>query len=156
MRHLALTAFVIAAGTAQAQSIMPLAADGHGAVLSVVSKSCTSCPPLKKTEDTGYKVPVLQDRVQAVSVVEIDGQKKIVRTEHWMGGSPVVHISKVPDWMTADQLQALVDTGNGRSIEAEIHAVGQGGPIDFSARTGAVDGRDNGDSSLEKLPLRLN
>jgi hypothetical protein len=155
MRHLALIAFVLAAGTAQAQSITPLAANDHGAVLSVESRTCTNCPPLKKTEDTSYRVPVLQDGVQAVSVMEIDGQKKIVRTEQWMGGSPVIHVSKVPDWMTVDQLQAVIDTGNGRSIEAEIQAVEQGDPIDFNARTGSLKAAPGQTpTDFDTLPLR--
>jgi hypothetical protein len=138
MRHLVVPAFVLAAGTAQAQSITPLDAVRHGATASMVTKTCGNCPPPvdRADKEGGYKVPLLKDGVQSVAIMEIDGEKKIVRTEAWMGGSPVVYISKVPAWMTADQLQAHVDTGKNGSVEADIQAATD--PIDFGARTGAV------------------
>jgi hypothetical protein len=139
MRHLVVPAFVLAAGTAQAQSITPLDAARHGSTTSMVAKTCGDCPPPvdRADKEGGYKVPLLKDGVQSVAIMEIDGEKKIVRTEAWMGGSPVVYISKVPAWMTADHLQAHVETGNGGRVEAEIQTATD--PIDFGARTGAVE-----------------
>lgn len=157
MRHLALTAFVLVAGSVQAQSIQPLSTARHdGATPSVISRTCENCPPLIAQEDTGYKVPVLRGSIQSVSVMDIDGQKKIVRTEQWMGGSPVVYISKVPDWMTVDQMQAVIDTGKGKHVQTEVQIASRNqDPIDFSARTGAVENRTDNASNFDEIPLRL-
>jgi hypothetical protein len=156
MRHVLLSAFVLVAGSAQAQSVQPLATNTHDATASFVTKSCAHCPPLKAVEDTsGYKVPVLKDQVQSVAVMDIDGEKKIIRTDIWMGGSPVVHVSKVPAWMTTDQLQAVVDTGNGKSVEAGIEsATLPTGPIDFNTKTGAVEDNGSISQTFDELPLR--
>jgi hypothetical protein len=156
MRHLALAAFVFVAGTAQAQSILPFSSQGHGASSSIVSKTCENCPPLTMQDDTGYKVPVLRGSMQAVSIMDIDGQKKIVRTEQWMGGSPVVYISKVPDWMTVDQLQAVVETAKGKHVQTEVQiASQQQDPIDLDTRTGAVEDNTDNAKNFEQIPLRL-
>ena len=158
MRHVLLSVFVLVAGSARAQSVQPLVTNTHGATSSFVTKSCAKCPPLKPVEDkSGYKVPVLKDGVQSVAVMDIDGEKKIVRTDVWMGGSPVVHVSKVPAWMTTDQLQAVVDTGNGKSIEAGIeNATSPAGAIDFTAKTGAVEDNRSISQTFDGLQLRRN
>ena len=156
MRHVLLSAFVLVTGSAQAQSIQPLATNTRDASASFVSRSCAHCPPLKPVEDkSAYKVPALKDRVQSVAVLDIDGEKKIVRTDIWMRGSPVIHVSKVPAWMTTDQLQAVVDTGNGRSVEAGIEsATAPAGSIDFTAKTGAVEDNGSISQTFDGLPLR--
>jgi hypothetical protein len=156
MRHLLLTAFVLAASTAQAQSLVPLTTKTHASSSSMVTKLCDRCPaPVVKAEKEGsYKVPVLKDGVQSVAIVEIDGKKKIVRTEAWMGGSPVVYVSNVPEWMVVDTLQADIDLGQDESVEAEVQAVSQQGePIDFGAKTGAVE--SNAPQNFDDIPLRL-
>lgn len=156
MRHVLLSAFVLVTGSAQAQSIEPLATNTRSATASFVTKTCAHCPPLKPVEDkSGYKVPVLKDGVQSVAVMDIDGQKKIVRTDVWMGGSPVVHVSKVPAWMTTEQLQAVVDTGNGLSTEEGIESANAPAtPIDFNAKTGAVEDNGSISQTFDGLPLR--
>jgi hypothetical protein len=156
MRHVLLSAFVLVAGYAQAQSVQPLVTNTHGASESFVTMTCAHCPPLKPVEDkSGYKVPVLKDGVQSVAVMEIDGEKKIVRTDAWMGGSPVVHVSKVPAWMTTEQLQAVVDTGNGKTIESGIESARTPmDPIDFTAKTGAVEDNASISQTFDGLPLR--
>lgn len=157
MRHLALTAFVLFAGTAQAQSIQPLAGNTHGMTPSMLSMTCETCPPLKTADDSNYKVPVLRGAIQSVSLMEIDGEKKIVRTDAWMGGSPVVYISKLPDWMTVDQLQAVINTGNGKHVQTEVQFASQRhDPIDLESKTGAVETSTSGEREFENAPLRLN
>lgn len=156
MRYLALAAFVFVAGSAQAQSILPLSSNTHGATSSIVSKTCANCPPLNVVEDSGYKVPTLRGGLQSVSIMDIDGEKKIVRTDRWMGGSPVVHISKVPDWMTVDQLQAVIETGKGKHVQTEVQIARQmQDPIDFDARTGAVEEGADKVQDFEQVPLRM-
>lgn len=157
MRHLALTAFVLFAGTAQAQSILPLSSNTQGKTASMLSMTCETCPPLKTSDDSNYKVPELRGSIQSVSLMEIDGQKKIVRTDAWMGGSPVVYISKVPDWMSVDQLQAVVDTTNGRYVQTEVQLAGhQADPIDLESKTGAVENNTSSEHELLETPLRFN
>ncbi len=93
--HLMLTTALVVAGPALASSI-----DKVGVVTragSIVVKSCTDCPAPKPVErhDT-YLVPALKSGTQTVELKDINGQKKMVRTEAWMGGSPVVYISAPP------------------------------------------------------------
>ncbi len=157
MRHVVLASIVLAGGTAQAQSLTPLATDTHASTTSMVVKNCDDCPPLLDRSDRkgAYRVPELAAGVQSVSIMEIDGEKKIVRTESWMGGSPVVYISKVPDWMTAEHLQTAIRSGNAASIESQVEdALEASDTIDFSARTGAVSDDDKA-RSFDDLPLRL-
>ncbi|TNM65927.1 plant virulence effector HPE1-like domain-containing protein [Aliirhizobium smilacinae] len=157
MRHLALTAFVLFAGTAQAQSILPLSSNTQGTSPSMLSMTCETCPPLKASDDSNYKVPVLRGTTQSVSLMEIDGQKKIVRTDAWMGGSPVVYISKVPDWMSVDQLQAVINTGSGKHVQTEVQiASQQSDPIDLESKTGAVEKSTHDEHEFNAIPLRLN
>lgn len=156
MRHLALTAFVLFAGTAQAQSILPFPGNMQGKTPSMMSVTCETCPPLKTADDSNYKVPALKGGVQSVSIMEIDGQKKIVRTDAWMGGSPVVHISKVPDWMNVDQLQAVIATTNGKFVQTEVQVIGlQANQIDLESKTGAVENSISSEQEIKETPLRL-
>lgn len=155
MRHLALTAFVLFAGTAQAQSVMPFPGNTQGTTPSMLSLTCETCPPLKKADDSNYKVPELKGSTQSVSLMEIDGQKKIVRTDVWMGGSPVVHISKVPDWMNVDQLQAVIATTSGKFVQTEVQISGlQTDKIDLESKTGAVENTSS-EQKIKETPLRL-
>ncbi len=157
MRHLVLTAFVLFAGTVQAQSILPLSSKTDGMTTSMLAITCETCPPLKTSDDSNYKVPVLRGTAQSVALMEIDGQKKIVRTDAWMGGSPVVYISKVPDWMTVDQLQAVINTGNGKHVQTEVQiAAQQRDPIDLESKTGAVENSTPDAQEFNEIPLRLN
>ncbi|GGF97630.1 hypothetical protein GCM10010924_27230 [Rhizobium wenxiniae] len=156
MRHLALTAFVLFAGTAQAQSVMPFPGNTHGTTPSMLSMTCETCPPLKTAEDSNYKVPELKGSIQSVSLMEIDGQKKIVRTNAWMGGSPVVHISKVPDWMNVDQIQAVIATTSGRYVQTEVQTAShQADLIDLESKTGAVEKNTSSEQNVKDTPLRL-
>lgn len=155
MRHLAFTIFVLVAGTAQAQSVTPLAASSEGANSSIVTIGCQSCPPLARDE-ASYKVPKLHGGVESVSVMDIDGEKRIVRTTRLMGGSPVVYISKVPGWMAVDQLQAVIEIGKGKHVQTEVQlASQQRDPIDLTAQTGAVETGTDSASEFANIPLRL-
>lgn len=100
MRHLLLATVAIAgfAAPAAASSIETIVS-GSSTNGSVVSVGCGECPPLKpKDEQASYKVPVLSAGTQKVELVEQDGERKLLRTEAWMGGSPVLFVSKTPIW----------------------------------------------------------
>lgn len=128
MRHLFLTAaFLAVTGPALASSIEivgPAPAKGS----SILVVNCTTCPPLKAVEDKkAYKVPQIAPGTQAAEIVEMDGEAKLRRTESWLGGSPVVFISKAEGWST-----------DGSVIAAA--AIGPDDGIDVNATTAAVSG----------------
>ena len=123
MRFLLTSALILASVPALASSITPLSS--HGERGSVITKSCLGCPPpASKEEQSRYRVPVLETGPQKTEIIEIDGEKKIVRTDAWLGGSPVVHVSKMQDWMIQGGATTLA---------------GQDG-IDHAATVGAVVG----------------
>lgn len=65
---------------------------------SLVRVDCSTCPPIKDEAKTGaYVVQELEPGTQKVEIREINGKKKMVRTEAWLGGSPVVFITAMPE-----------------------------------------------------------
>jgi hypothetical protein len=124
MRVVLTTALILMSGTALASSITPLT--GHGGNGSVVNKACADCPPVKSDETSSYTVPVLETGPQKSEIIEINGEKKLIRTEAWLGGSPVVHVSKVQDWMTSEapvpQMSAGSDGIDRDAMVGAVHA----------------------------------
>jgi len=96
MRALFLTlAFALAAGSALASSIQPIDSKTEVSAGSIIDMACVDCPSIKPPEvKKDYVVPELAPGTQTIVIRDIDGQKKVVRTEAWMGGSPVVFVSK--------------------------------------------------------------
>jgi hypothetical protein len=96
MRSIILTAaFVLAGGSAMASSILPVEGKQSDNAHSIISRTCAECPPLKpEMAAKSYIVPELKPGTQTMEIRDINGQKKIARTEAWMGGSPVTFISK--------------------------------------------------------------
>lgn len=135
----AVSAFVLAGGSASASSIVAISGpqpEGH----SIVTKHCTDCGGAVAEKASSYQVPTLEPGTQRTEIVEIGGEKKLARTEAWLGGSPVVFVSKVPAWMEKDKVAATVNTGDGKSTESGIvgsNANGDG--VDIDATTSAVD-----------------
>ncbi|GEO84077.1 MULTISPECIES: plant virulence effector HPE1-like domain-containing protein [Alphaproteobacteria] len=126
MRNLVLTAVLLTvAGPALASSIERVgAAPANGS--SIVVLTCTACPaPMPKDDAKAYKVPQIAPGTQSAEIIDIDGEKKLKRTEAWLGGSPVVFISKAEGWTT-----------NGSVIAAA--AMGPADGIDVDATTAAV------------------
>ncbi len=114
-------AFVLLAAPAIASSIEPIASGGTGRG-SVATISCAQCPPLKEHErERSYLVPELAPGTQKVEIREVDGERKMFRSEAWFGGSPVVFVSKAPEQAVA---------------EAPAEPVAA---IDTAATTGALD-----------------
>jgi hypothetical protein len=100
MRHLILTAAIaLASGSASASSIQPISGT-HTGQSSMIVKTCNDCPALKpKEEAISYTVPTLPEGTQKTEIREINGERKLVRTEAWLGGSPVVFVTKLPAGM---------------------------------------------------------
>jgi hypothetical protein len=105
MRQVILGAIaVFAAGSASASSIEVVGKDTRTNGGSISQESCQSCPPLETVErKKDYTVPTLAPgSLQSSEIRDVDGQKKLYRTEGWMGGSPVVFVTKAPtESMTA-------------------------------------------------------
>ena len=64
---------------------------------SIETVSCADCPALKpKLKVSTYHVDAIEPGTQKVEIREANGERKIFRTEAWMGGSPVLFVSKAP------------------------------------------------------------
>lgn len=125
-------ALALASGHALASSIEPIG-QAPAASDSIVQINCTGCPPLvnvklKKT----YRVPVLTDGVQQVELRESDGKREIIRTDAWMGGSPVTFVSSSTAWF--DKAGNATVAGLPAPAPATMPADG----IDATARTAAL------------------
>ena len=121
-------AILLMAGSAMASSIDVIGTAAPHRDGSIVTESCPNCPPLQAdVTKKDYTVPELKPGAfQATEVRDVDGEKKIYRTENWMGGSPVLFVSK-----------ATPET----QVAAEPSVVPAEG-IDMNAKTAAVIGSD--------------
>ena len=144
-------AFALLAAPAFAGSIEPVA--GATTAGSIEAISCESCPALKpKLKASTYHVDDIAPGTQKVEVREQNGERKIFRTEAWMGGSPVLFVSKAP-------------AGTVEAADAEKPA-GEA-MVDTAAKTSALDSGIAGQASTAamatsrefdpaKFELRLN
>ena len=88
-------ALILLAPPAFADSIQPVT--GAVSAGSIETIRCTDCPTLKeKLKTATYHVDAIEPGTQKVEVREENGERKIFRTEAWMGGSPVLFVSKAP------------------------------------------------------------
>lgn len=160
MRLVLTTALVFAsAATAFASSITPIHGVNHPAG-SIKTLDCDHCPALKpKASASTYTVPELAPGTQKTEIVDINGQKKLVRTEAWLGGSPVVHVSTLPAWMAEDKAVTDIRPTTDGSTEKEIvDTVKPADGIDTSATTSAVKAPSDvatADSAAAPQALRL-
>ncbi|MBY3185920.1 plant virulence effector HPE1-like domain-containing protein [Rhizobium laguerreae] len=145
MRQIFLGAAVLLmAGSAMASSIEVVGKTAPSAEGSIVTETCAHCPPLQaELTKKDYTVPELKPGVlQASEIRDVGGEKKIYRTEGWMGGSPVVFVSKAtPEAMLAAAPSAPPADG-----------------IDMNATTAAVIGGDAKPvaAGMAELPAALN
>ena len=94
MRLLLITTVLgLAAGNAAASSIEAIAS-GTTDNASVSTVSCADCPPLQSRKKVTYVVPTIATGDETIELKKINGEIKMVRTEAWLGGSPVVFVSK--------------------------------------------------------------
>lgn len=56
---------------------------------------CDACAPERDAKQQA-EAPVLKPGEQKIEIRTVNGQKMIYRTEAWMGGSPVVIVSRAP------------------------------------------------------------
>lgn len=89
-------ALLSSAGVAQAGSIETIAT-GQDPVRSIEEIRCDVCAPAHQEEQAEAEIE-LAPGTQKIEIREIDGVKKIYRTEAWLGGSPAIYVSKaLPD-----------------------------------------------------------
>lgn len=133
MRSMILTAaFLLIGGSAMASSFLPINAQTRTSGNSIQSKSCADCPPIKpEVAKKDYVVPELPLGTQTTVVRDINGEQKVVRTEAWLGGSPVVFISKA----SPEALAAAGAPTDGVDLGATTAAVPAAAPkpLDTSA-----------------------
>ena len=93
-------------GTAMASSIEVLhgAKTSNGSVLIITCDACSSTPVAGKA----LTKAVLKRGTQNISTRDVDGRKETVRTEAWLGGSPVTFVSSNPLWLPQNHSQAVV------------------------------------------------
>jgi len=132
MRRLILTAAaILATGPALASSVEVVHAVPRAESHSVEVMRCPDCPPPVAVKKSDYIVPTLAAGEQKAEIKDVNGERKLIRTEAWMGGSPVVFINKAEGWAT-----------DGSIVTAAI-AGQEGGSdvgIDATATTAAVGG----------------
>ncbi|WP_051904084.1 plant virulence effector HPE1-like domain-containing protein [Neorhizobium vignae] len=140
MRLVLATALVFASSSAFASSITVINGT-HQPGVSIVAKTCAGCPiaAAPKSDEAAYKVPDLPAGTQKTEIIEINGEKKLARTEAWLGGSPVIHVSKLPKWMAEDKAIAEVHPTTNGSTQTQIAAAeAPSDGIDTDAMTSAV------------------
>nr|WP_298104295.1 plant virulence effector HPE1-like domain-containing protein [uncultured Shinella sp.] len=126
MRTLLTFAVLLAAAPAFAGSFEPVT--GVTAAGSIETVNCADCPALKPARKAStYHVDAIDPGTQKVEIREANGERKIYRTEAWMGGSPVLFVSKAP----AETVQAADATAPADDTTVAI---------DATAKTSAVGG----------------
>ncbi|MBB3656431.1 hypothetical protein FHX15_001644 [Rhizobium sp. BK650] len=126
MRLIFLSAvFLLAAGSAMASSIEVIGPNKPKEAGSIVIETCAHCPPPEtQASKKDYAVPELRPGAfQQAEVRDIGGEKKIYRTENWMGGSPVLFVSKA----TPEQMLALAPPVPAEGIDNAATAAVVGG-----------------------------
>ncbi|WP_438749840.1 plant virulence effector HPE1-like domain-containing protein [Pararhizobium sp. O133] len=146
MRALLFTlASLASAGVASASSIENLAT-GPTDDRSVAHFSCPDCTAPVVARKNLYVVPEIAHGSERTELKTINGELKVVRTEAWLGGSPVVFISKASDddikaagAKTAPRKQPL-QTAITAEKPAQSEAAATTTPvIDTAAKTGSLD-----------------
>jgi hypothetical protein len=129
---------------------------------SVVHSRCDNCPaPTPPADRSTYTVPSLQTGTQRTEVLDIGGEKKRFRTESWLGGSPVVIVSKLQDWEKGSSTLAGVQPSAPDSAAPAVPPAPPSDGVDLSATTSAVAGEQAVASAkgtalpMEQFNLRL-
>ncbi len=125
MRKTLLTiAVVLTSGTAMASSIEVIGQNrtGNGSLLSI---SCDGCPPPKPRQPAPQPTPVLSPGTQDISIRDVGGKREIVRTEAWLGGSPVTYVSSNPTWFPAPEMNVAAPAPDTVDMTAKTSAVGK-------------------------------
>lgn len=131
MRSIVLaTIAALGCGPVHASSIEVIATGAPKSADSIVALHCTDCDTAPRpVSDRQYVAPVLAPGTQQVELKTDGAETRIVRTEAWLGGSPVVYVSKGPRWLVEDKGSLL-------ATAAPAPAAGDG--VDAGLKTAAV------------------
>jgi len=166
--NILIIALLSSACGAQAGSIEAIRT-GQDAVRSIEKIDCGSCVRQEKKKLAAAAIE-LAPGTQRIEIREVDGVKKVYRTEAWLGGSPAVYVSKaLPDADTAvaegqpvvsEEIAATpAATTEQLPVPAEAHM------IDEKSTTSAVTADIGAEATVKpktasfdpaKLELRLN
>jgi hypothetical protein len=160
---LALAAFSVT-GLAHASSVDNVKT-GVEKVRSIETIHCAKC--VRETTKKVEPAIELAPGTQKVELRTVDGVTKVYRTEAWLGGSPVVFVTKASDAMLAKQVvDPPVENAAAKVLEKPVEQPVALGPdmIDESATTAAVTADMGAATKVEpkkaafdasKLELRL-
>ncbi|MCA1440544.1 hypothetical protein I6F07_10005 [Ensifer sp. IC4062] len=142
MRALLISAaFALLAGTAAASSIEDVVS-GKAVNSSVATVSCANCPPLQPKKKSSYVVPEIAPGTDKVELKEVGGEVKLVRTEAWLGGSPVVFVSKAPEEVVRAAAMKVEPATASASVSVDLSQPGThkvvSAEIDETAKTASV------------------
>lgn len=134
---------LLAAGSASASSV-EVVKTGQDANNSISQLSCAHCPPPVVTKKSSYVVPDVAPGTERVELKQINGEMKLMRTEAWLGGSPVVFITKASEEaIKAAQLEMapaghLAEAATADGLPAKTEAAAALSIIDDTVKTSAV------------------
>ncbi|WP_137132355.1 plant virulence effector HPE1-like domain-containing protein [Rhizobium sp. FY34] len=141
----ALAASTAAAAPAAASSILRMSATPLATSPSVKDIICTTCEehtaaPVKPS----YIVPELANGTQLNELKQRNGKTALMRTEAWMGGSPVTFVSLSPVWIETEQSvlagrTAPSNRGDGVDMQATTSAVAPVGETGTAAAPAAAE-----------------
>jgi hypothetical protein len=101
MRQIFLGAFRRVDGQAlrMASSIEVIGSDAQADNGSIITKQCTDLPAAagRASQEGLCGSDACRRRLQQSQIRDVGGEKKLYRTEGWMGGSPIVFVTKAPD-----------------------------------------------------------
>jgi len=114
---------LLGAAAAQAGSIDVVRSDNREH--SIEHVTCAACGPYSPEVEDVVEDIALEPGQQRIEVRDVNGEKKIFRTEAWFGGSPVVMVSKAYELPGANQAAdaeqpTLIDPGQTTSVNADM------------------------------------
>lgn len=99
------------AATAEASSIERIAS-GERPTPSVTTITCADCPAEQAKPQPQVHIDPLPQGTQRIELRDTNGRKQLLRTEAWLGGSPVTFVNKADGWLDhGDQLVGLAGDG---------------------------------------------
>lgn len=129
--HLLTILALAAASPAAASSIENLSTIPIANPESVVEIRCGDCVGHETIEEPTYKVPELHGSTQRLELQDRNGKPALMRTEAFMGGSPVTFVSLNPVFIDSEKSAIAVRSGapakgDGVDMQATTSAVGTG------------------------------
>ncbi|PTM98437.1 plant virulence effector HPE1-like domain-containing protein [Mycoplana dimorpha] len=133
-----------------ASSIEPVTSAGAKGQGSIQAISCTGCPALKETKQKAtYVVPDIAPGTQKVEIREIEGERKIFRSEAWLGGSPVVFVSRAPETVDTETAEKPGDPAT--AVDPDTLT----GALDVKAAAPAASTETGGSRQLDPSTFEL-